>query len=153
MNRDEFWVKIVGNLITDPKLVEDDEGNKICYCRVATNPRARKVDPNSGETLSNEERNKLRTFADLKLRKTAAAEKFFEYLHAGDRVWIEGEGGTKKQPKMYWSEVEGAYTEVQVDVDGDGKNPQTIMEDRLVIRVSRFGKVETTHGVSTVAYA
>jgi hypothetical protein len=141
MNKDEFYVKIVGNLITDPKLAEDEEGNKVCYCRIATNPRAKKVDPRTGKTLTEKERTRLRTFAELKIPKTAAAEKFYENLRDKDRVWIEGEGGTKRVPKMLWSEEEGRYTEYLVDVDGDEKHYQPLLEDRLVIRVYRFGKI------------
>jgi hypothetical protein len=152
VNRDEFYVKIVGNLITDPKIAQDEDGNKVCYCRIATNPRAKKVDPRTGKVLTDKERHRLRTFAELKIPKTAAAEKFFDNMSAGDRIWLEGEGGTKQVPKMLWSEEEGRYTEYMVDVDGDEKHYQPLLEDRLVIRVYRFGKVSNDNGISVMSY-
>lgn len=153
-NKDEFFVKIVGNLIADPKIAQDEDGNKVCYCKIATNPRAKKVDPRTGKVLSDKERHRLRTFAELKIPKTAAAEKFFNSMRDQDRVWIEGEGGTKRVPKMVKSKEDGCWYEYQIDIDGDGKNLQTLTEDRLVIRVFRFGKVITDrHGTSVVSYA
>lgn len=141
MNKDEFYVKIVGNLVTNPKLAEDEEGNKVCYCKIATNPRAKKVDPRTGKPLSKEERTRLRTFAELKIPKTAAAEKFFNMMTQWDRVWVEGEGGTKKVPKLLWSEEEQRKTEYLVDVDGKEENYEPLMEDCLVVRVWKFGKI------------
>jgi hypothetical protein len=152
MSKDEFYVKIVGNLIADPKLAQDEEGNKVCYCKIATNPRAKKVDPRTGKTLSEKERTRLRTFAELKIPKTAAAEKFFASMSNQDRVWVEGEGGTKRVPKMVKSEEDGKWYEYQIDVDGDGKNLQTLSEDRLVIRVYKFGKIVNHDGYNVVAY-
>lgn len=152
MNKDEFFVKIVGNLIADPKLAEDEEGNKVCYCKIATNPRAKKVDPRTGKVLSDKERTRLRTFAELKIPRTAAAEKFFSMMSNQDRVWIEGEGGTKRVPKMVKSAEDDKWYEYQIDVDGDGKNLQTLTEDRLVVRVYRFGKIINQDGVPVVAY-
>ena len=155
LHKDEFFVKIVGNLTANPKIASDEEGNKVCYCRIATNPRAKKVDPRTGKTLSEKERCRLRTFAELKVPKTAAAEKFYAVLQDGDRVRIEGEGGTKRVPKMVKSEEDGRWYEYQIDVDGDGKNLQTLMEDRLVIRVYRFEKILTDRetGEPVVSYA
>jgi hypothetical protein len=138
IQKDEFSITMIGNLIADPKLIEDEDGNKVCFCRIASNPRARKVDPKTGKAIPDEERNRLRTHADLKIRSSEAAEIFYQTFKKHDRVWIKGEGGTKKIPKMYWSEVDQQYTPCEVDVDSDGKNVQLVTEDRLVIRVRRF---------------
>jgi single-stranded DNA-binding protein len=152
LNKDTFEVKIVGNLITDPKIAQDEEGNKVCYCRIATNPRARKVDIRTGKVLTDTERHRLRTFADIKIPKTSAAEKFFDNMRAGDRVWIEGEGGTKKVPRKIWSEEDQAYVNFEVDVDGRNEHFEVITDDQLVIRVYKFGKIINDRGVPAVAY-
>jgi single-stranded DNA-binding protein len=149
LNRDEFWVRIIGNLIKKPKLVEDDDGNKVCYCKIATNPRARRFDPKTGQKMTEEERNNLRTIANIKITKGSTAERFSELFDQGDRVWIEGEGGTRKVLKKFWSEEEGKYISIKLDVDENGKNLEEITEDQLVIRVYKFGKIEQHDDVST----
>ena len=56
---------------------------------------------------------------------------------------------------MVKSEEDGRWYEYQIDVDGDGRNLQTLMEDQLVIRVYRFGKIVTDResGMPVVSYA
>jgi single-stranded DNA-binding protein len=150
MNKDEFTVSIIGNLVSKPKLVEDEEGNKVCYARIATNPRARKIDPQTNEPVSNEVRNRLRSIVELKVTRTAAAEKFDELLKVGDRVWINGEAGTRQVPKYFLFPEENKWYQVSVDIEGEKVD---VMEDRLIVRVHKFGKIEQSKGNSTLVYA
>lgn len=143
VNQDSFKGKIVGNLIAEPNLVEDEDGNKVCYCKVATNSKARKFDPKTGRELSPEERNKRRSFVELKIGKTAAAEKFAQLFSQGDRISVEGELGTRRVKKAFWSEKDEKYISVTVDVDNDGKNVQEVWEDRQMMWVEEFAKVVT----------
>jgi len=139
--RDELTVRTIGNLISSPKLIEDGEGNKICYCRIATNPRARKFDKETNRELTKEERNRSRTIAELKITNTAMAELFHRNMNIRDRVEIVGEGGTKQVEKLFWSNKNQDWVTLTIDVDEDGKNIQTIMEDRLIVYVKDFTKI------------
>jgi single-stranded DNA-binding protein len=138
---DQFDAIIVGNLVSEPRLTEDEEGNKVCWCSVATNPRARKIDLKTGKEMNAEARNKRRSFVELKITKTAAAEKFAEALGEGDRVRLEGEMGTKKVEKSFWSKKQQKQVPAKVDVDGDGKNIQDVYEERWIMWVDTFSKV------------
>jgi single-stranded DNA-binding protein len=143
INQDCFTSVIVGNLISEPNLVEDEDGNKVCYCKVATNSKARKFDPKTGRELSPDERNKRRSFVELKIAKTAAAEKFAQLFSQGDRIRCEGEMGTRRVKKAFWSIKDEKYVSVSVDVDNDKKNIQEVLEDRLMMWVEEFAKVIT----------
>ena len=141
LNQDQFDAIIVGNLVSDPNLIEDEDGNKICFCRVATNPRAKKFDPKTGRELTPEERNKRRSFVELKITSTAAAEKFAELFVEGDRLRLEGEIGTRRVEKGFWSKKEGRFVSVNIDVDDDGKNVQDVYEGLLLMWVHHFSKI------------
>jgi len=141
LNQDQFDAVIVGNLVSDPNLIEDEGGNKICFCRVATNPRSKKFDPKTGRELTPEERNKRRSFVELKITSTAAAEKFAELFVEGDRVRLEGEIGTRRVEKGFWSKKEGKFISVNIDVDDDGKNVQDVYEGLLLMWVHHFSKI------------
>lgn len=153
LNQDAFEGTIVGNLIAEPTLVEDEEGNKVCYCKVATNSKARKFDPKTGRELSPEERNKRRSFVELKVPKTAAAAKFASLFQMGDRIWVKGDLGTRRVQKAFWSEKDEKYIKVVVDVDNDGKNEQEVWEDRLLMWVEEFAKVLTHEGMNYLIHA
>jgi single-stranded DNA-binding protein len=140
LNQDQFDAVIVGNLVSDPNLIEDEDGNKICFCRVATNPRAKKFDPKTGRELTPEERNKRRSFVELRL-KSGAAERFAELFVEGDRVRLEGEIGTRRIEKGFWSKKEGRFVSVNIDVDDDGKNVQDVYEGLLLMWVHHFSKI------------
>jgi single-stranded DNA-binding protein len=154
LNQDQFDVIIVGNLISEPSIIEDEDGNKVCFCRVATNPKAKKFDQRTGKELTPEERNKRRSFIELKITKTSAAEKFMQMFSQGDRIRVEGEIGTKRIEKAFWSKKEGKSISVTVDVDDDGQNVQEILEDRMVMWVYNFNKVtKDQHGNTSILYA
>jgi single-stranded DNA-binding protein len=150
---DQFDAIIVGNLVSEPRLLEDEEGNKVCWCTVATNPRARKVDPMTGRELTPEERNKTRSFVDLKIAKTSSAEKFAKLLSEGDRVRLEGEMGTKKVEKSVWSKSKQKRVPVKVDVDGDRTNIQEVYDDRWIMWVDTFSKVIFDQDLAVLGYA
>jgi hypothetical protein len=147
--QDTFNVEATGNLISTPTLVEDAEGNKVCYCRMATNPNAKKY-TEDGEEVSREDRNKTRAILDLKITNTAMAEIFHDFFNIKDRIHVKGEGYTRQVEKKYWSPKQNSYIPISVDIDEDGQNVVTLMEDRLVIRVHDFSKVEIRNGVSTL---
>lgn len=155
LGQDAFKTEIVGNLTSDPVLVEDDSGsgNKVCYCKVATNPMAQKYDLRTGRELTPEERNKRRSFVELKITKTAAAEKFAEMFRKGDRAQLKGQCGTRRVEKAFWSEKDEKYLTVQVDVDNDGKNIQNIWEDRIMMWVDEFARVEIDSGHNTLVHS
>lgn len=141
LNRDEFWVKIRGNAVQDPRLVGENES--VCICKIATNPRARRVDPRTQEEIPNQERNATRTFVDLRIERPAMASKFAELIQSGDRIWVEGECETRRSKKLFWSDKEQAYVPVVVDIDEDGRRMEQMVEERLVMRVQEFGKIIT----------
>jgi hypothetical protein len=149
--KDKFEVKIVGNLVADPKIAQDEEGDKVCYCKIATNPRAKKIDKRTKKVLTDKERKRLRTVAELKIANSNMAEKFFAGLQDGDRIWLEGEGGTKRVNQKFKSKKDGSWGEYEVDIDGE---TQVIKENVLVVRVYDFGKVNVDRdtGVSTISY-
>lgn len=151
MNRDEYNVRIVGNLVQEPELVEDEEGNKVCYSKIATNPRAQKFDKD-GNRIPDEERNRYRSFVSIIIPKTAAAEKFYEFMDERDRVWVEGEQKNKRVPQLFWSEKEQKYVTIDIDIDKDGRDIQTIMENQAIVRVHKFGKVRYTDGISSIEF-
>jgi hypothetical protein len=153
MNQDRFYGEITGNLISEPNLVDDGEGNKVCYCKIATNSKARRFDPKTGRELSPEERNKRRSFVELKIAKTAAAEKFAKLFKQGDRANLKGTLGTRRLQKPFWSEKEQRYITIKVDVDEDGKNSQEIWEERLMMWVEDFSKVVSQDGMTYVVHA
>lgn len=153
LNQDDFTSTIVGNLISEPNLVEDDNGNKVCYCKIATNPKAKKFDLKTGRELSPEERNKRRSFIELKIPKTAAAEKFAQLFSLGDRAYLSGELGTRKVKKAFWSDKEEKYISLKVDVDDDGKNVQEVWEDRLMMWVDEFAKVLNIDSVNYMVHS
>lgn len=152
LNQDEFTTTIVGNLIAEPNLVEDENGNKVCYCKIATNPKAKKFDLKTGKEMSPEERNKRRSFVELKIPKTAAAEKFAQLFAVGDRAYLKGELGTRKVKKAFWSDKDERYISLQVDVDEDGKNIQEVYEDRIMMWVEEFAKVLNEDGVNYMVH-
>jgi hypothetical protein len=139
--QDQFDAIIVGNLVAEPKLVEDERGNKVCYCTVATNPKARLIDLKTGRKKNPEDRNKRRSFIDLKITKTPAAEKFAKMFSEGDRIRLEGQIGTKKVAKLFWSEKQQKLVPGKVDIDRDGKQVQSVYEDRWIMWVETFSKV------------
>lgn len=141
LHQDSFKGKIVGNLISDPSLVDDDNGSKICLCRVATNTKGRKFDPKTGRELRPDERHKYRSVVELRIVKPAVADKFAKLFKYGDRVTIKGEFGTRKVKKSFWSEKDREYVNIQVDVDNDGQNIQDVWEDQLVMVVDEFAKI------------
>jgi len=144
-SQDKFQATIIGNLVANPSIIENDNGSKTCYCRIATNPKARRF-AKDGTELSPEERVKFRTVLDLKINKTQAAEKFMELLKLGDRVLLEGVLGTRKVKKGFWSQKEQRFVTITVDVDNDESNIQEIIEDRLVMWVYDFSKVLSSSG-------
>jgi hypothetical protein len=153
MNQDKFYGEITGNLISEPNLVEDEEGNKVCYCKIATNSKARKTDPRSGRELTPEERNKRRSFVELKIAKSGAAEKFAKLFRQGDRANLKGTLGTRRIQKSFWSEKEQKYVTIKVDVDDDGKNVQEVWEERQMMWVEEFSKVISQDGMTHVLHA
>lgn len=140
-SRDRFDATIVGNLMADPFLSEDKGGNKFCSCKVATNPRARKTDPRTGRETHPEERNKRRSIIELRISDTSKAERFAKGFSEGDRVWLEGEIGTKTAEKTFWSSKQQKRVSVKADVDGDGKNMQDIHEKQWIMWVENFIKI------------
>jgi single-stranded DNA-binding protein len=148
LTQDRFEATIVGNLIAKPTVVENEDGSKVCLCRVATNPRAKRFD-RDGKEISHAERSKYRSVVDLKVVKQSTAERFSEFLQLGDRVILEGNLGTKKIRKGIWSPKEQKLVSVTIDVDNDG-GTQEIMEDRLVMWVHHFSKVVSSKGNNLV---
>jgi|GEM_PF-5438814 len=144
--QDQFDAIIVGNLVTEPRLTEDESGNKVCYCTVATNPKARLLDLKTGKKNNPEARNKRRSFVGLKITKTSAAEKFAKMFSEGDRIRLEGQIGTKKVAKLFWSEKQQKLVPGKVDIDRDGKQIQSIYEDRWIMWVETFSKVVHDEG-------
>jgi single-stranded DNA-binding protein len=144
LNRDEFYVRIRGNVVQDPKLVGDNES--VCVCKIATNPRARRVDPRTQEEIPDEKRNATRTFLDMRFERPAMAAKFAENIHKGNRIWIEGEAETSRREKLFWSDKEQDWVPVTVDIDGDGKRLEQIIEERIVVRVQDFGRIVNQDG-------
>jgi hypothetical protein len=136
-NNDEIFVRVVGNLITDPILRDDGKGNKICLCKLASNPPAKRFNPRTNEPISDKERNKTRTIIQLVFTRTGEAERFMESYQAGDRLEITGDGITKEVPKMCYSHKEKKWIPCIVDVDGDKQHIEHIMEGRMTITVSR----------------
>jgi hypothetical protein len=136
-NKDEIFMRVVGNLIADPVVHDDGKGNKVCLCKIAANPPARRFHPVTREPIPDKERNKTRTIMQLKFVKTGEAERFAEGYKAGDRVQIEGDAITKEVPKMCFSNKENHWIPCIVDVDGDGKHIEHIMEGRITLTVSR----------------
>lgn len=152
-NQDAFTATIRGNLISEPNLVEDEEGNKVCYCKIATNPKAKRFDPKTNRELTAEERNKRRSFVELKIPRSAAAVKFHALFKKGDRAELVGELGTRREEKVFWSEKAQKYVTVKVDIDNDGKNVQEIYEDQIMMWVEDFSKVVAQEGFNVVMHA
>lgn len=149
LTQDRFEGTIVGNLIAKPILVKNEDGSKVCLCRIATNPKARKFD-SEGKEISHTERSKFRSIIDVKVMKQNMADKFYEHLQIGDRVILEGNLGTKKIKKGVWSPKEQKLVSITVDVDNDGQSVQEILEDRLIMWVHHFTKVINDKGNSLV---
>jgi single-stranded DNA-binding protein len=138
---DELFVKTIGNIVQEPKIVTDAAGNKICCSKLATNPRAIRYDPRTGQRVPDDERNEHRTFVELRILKPSAAEKFSKLFRKGDRIWVEGEAYTIQIPQLFRSNKRKALVSLKVDIDEDGKLVETIMQDRLALKVFKFGKV------------
>jgi hypothetical protein len=134
--QDEIFMRVVGNLVADPILHDDGKGSKVCICKIASNPPARRWNPRTNEPIPDKERNKTRSIMQLKFTKTGEAEEFAEKYRAGDRVIIEGNAISKEVPKMCFSHKENRLIPCIVDVDGDGKNIEHVMESRLSVTVS-----------------
>jgi single-stranded DNA-binding protein len=149
LTQDRFEATLVGNLIAKPTLVENEDGSKVCLCRVATNPRAKRFDNRTGKEIPAAERSKYRSVVDLKVVKQSMAERFAEFLQSGDRVILEGHLGTKKIRKGIWSPKEQKLVSVTIDIDNDGQSIE-IMEDRLVMWVHHFSKVVNSKGNNLV---
>lgn len=144
LTRDEFQTRIVGNVVLQPQLIQ--EGKTLAArARIATNPRAKKYDPRTGSRVPDEKRKRRRSFVELHVGKPAMAEKFYQLIHLDDRIWVEGECETISIPKLIYSPQRGELTPVQVDVDNNG-NYQTVMEDRVLLHITRFGKIEVRDG-------
>lgn len=149
LTQDRFEATIVGNLIAKPTVVENEDGSKVCLCRVATNPRAKRFD-HDGKEIPAADRSKYRSVVDLKVVKQSLSERFADFLQIGDRVILEGHLGTKKIRKGIWSPKEQKLVSVTIDVDDDGQSSQEIMEDRLVMWVHHFTKVVNSRGNNLV---
>lgn len=135
-NQDEIFIRVVGNLIADPLLHDDGKNGKTCICKIASNPPAKRWNPRTNEPISDKERNKTRSIMQLRFVKAAEAEDFAKKYKAGDRVIIEGDAISKEVPKMCYSHKEKHLIPCIVDVDGDRKNIEHVMESRLSINVS-----------------
>lgn len=149
LSQDRYYGEIVGNLVSDPKLFEDLDGNKVCYCRIAVNPKAKKLDPRTKQVLSEEERNLRKAYIDLKIPKSAMAEKFAARLKKGDRVSVTGEMGNRKVEKLFWSKKENTFVSVTVDIDEDGQNCQKVYENHPMMWVDEFSQVIIDSGYVT----
>ena len=151
LSRDKLDVDVIGNIVQKPKLIE--EGDKIVgRARIATNPRAHKIDPRTGELVPDSKRKQRRTFVELRIDKPSIAENFYENIRLNDRIWVKGESETISIPKLFWSEKENKLITIKVDVDEDGKNIILVTEERLLMHVETFGKIELSGGNPVLLY-
>ena len=148
-SQDQFSATIVGNLVAEPNFVTNSRGESVCYCKIATNPKAQRTDRETGRELSAEERNKRRSFVDLKISPTARAIKFKQLFHEGDRAEVIGECGTRREKKLFWSKSEQQLVNAQLDVDNDGQNIQDLHEEHLMMWVADFSKIVIQEGCVT----
>lgn len=151
LNRDKFEVDVIGNIVQKPKLIEET-GSIIGKARIATNPRANKLDPKTGEIVPDSRRKKRRTFIELRIEKPSIAERFCEGIHLNDRIWVKGECETISIPKLFRSNQEDKLVTINVDVDEDGKNIVLMTEERLLMHVKSFGKIELSDGNPMLVY-
>lgn len=145
LSRDKFEVDVIGNIVREPKLVQEN-GIYIARSRIACNPRAHKIDPKTGDIVPDEKRKERRTFIELRVDKTSIAENFYSNITLNDRVWVQGECETINIPKLFHSNKENKLIPIKVDVDEDGKNIVLMTEERLLMHVKSFGKIELSEG-------
>jgi len=142
-DHDEIFVRIIGNLVSDPQLPKNAK-RKRCFCKLASNAPARRYDRRTGQKIPDKERNKTRTIFHLTVEDNKATDRFMQDFKSGDRVIIEGYCITKKRQKMSYSQKSKCWIPCIIDIDGDQQNIEHVMEDQFHVTVIYAAHIGST---------